>query len=217
MGEVAPTLPAVAKLACVIGKEAQKSLFRLTLRESHAVVRDSLRLCSHLPKKQAATLEPEAFHLLSVAAASLPSKFRAEAVFHRRGAGGVAAEDVVAWCDLLADAELLAAVGASDGSGIAAAEMLDNAWSHTLEEALQVVHRGDLDDAAPALLASFVAEGRRRGWDVMDEQSPLGCLTLAIRAEWKRAIARDASWNTRITSRHLFHRTSRNVCKNCSM
>jgi len=188
--EAAPTLPDAAKLACVIAKEAQKSLFRLTLCESHAVVRDCLWLSAHLPKRQAATLEPEAVELLSIAAASLPAKFRAEAVFHRRGAGGVAAEDVVAWCALLADAELLAAAG-TDGSGINAPEILDETWSHALEEALQVVRRGDLDDAATALLASFVAEGRRRGWDVKDKQSPLGCLTMAIGAEWERAVARD--------------------------
>lgn len=171
-------------LACLLVKEVRQNLFRLTLQESHVVIRDCLRFTANLPTDWVAPVRAEAALLFKMAVDGLPAKFRAECVFHRRSTEGLAPADVVAWCSLLADGALLDVVGNVDA-------VPEETWSHALHEALEVIRCGDLDDAAPALLGAFAVEGRRRNWSADDELSPLGAMVVAVKSEWQRAIIRD--------------------------
>ena len=95
-----------AALAFMLAEEVESNLFRLTLREAHVVTRGCARLVEGLSAEHASRLRPLAAALLRTAAETLPAKCRSEGVFHRREEG-LAAADVAAWCELLADTELL--------------------------------------------------------------------------------------------------------------
>jgi len=171
-------------LACLLVKEIRQNLFRLTLKESCCVLDGCFQLRPKLPADKAAALQAEAQLLLAKAIESLPAKFRAETVFHRKHHQGIASSDVVAWCHLLANDTLLQFANG-------ARAVPDDTWKHLAQEACQVIERGDLDDAAATLLGAFVAEGRRRRWSAADTQSPLGSVVAALRSEWQRVIACD--------------------------
>eukprot|EP00747_Dinoflagellata_sp_TGD_P196615 gnl/TRDRNA2_/TRDRNA2_66971_c1_seq1.p1 gnl/TRDRNA2_/TRDRNA2_66971_c1~~gnl/TRDRNA2_/TRDRNA2_66971_c1_seq1.p1 ORF type:complete len:345 (+),score=68.18 gnl/TRDRNA2_/TRDRNA2_66971_c1_seq1:143-1036(+) len=176
---------AAAALAGTLIPEVRRNLFRLNLSQANAVLESSLRLAAKLRLDEATSLPEEVLAFATTAVQSLPAKFRSESVFHKKGEGGVRAADVVAWCRLLADVDLLSEAGAKD-------VVSESAWQHLAVEACQVVAMGQLDEEASALLSAFAAEASRRpDWDAADPASPVGALAAAIAKEWARAITCD--------------------------
>lgn len=178
---------AVATLAGPLAAEVRQNLFRLKLREACTTTHACLRLAAQMPSSRddaSAAVQREALLLFTAVIDNLPSKFRAECVFHRRREGGVDSRDLMAWCDLLANTSLLERASAA---GVATEEV----WHFLAEEASQVIACGELDDTTVALLSAFVAEGRRRCWHATDSASPLGVVVSAVGTEWRRAVAYD--------------------------
>lgn len=178
---------AAAELACVLAAEAARQHFRLSLRDAHLVLSGCLRLLSALGAGEAAALRPLTARLATTAIDNLPAKCRSECVFHRRRMEGLQAEDVVSWCELLADAELLGAAGSGE-------KVPDSLWWHLATEAVKVVRRGEPDGAALALLRALATEGTSRDWDAAAgaEASPLGAVVCAVAEQWRFAVAVDA-------------------------
>merc|ERR1711971_1256923 len=142
------------------------------------------RLAHAVPSEQSSPIVAEANKLFDVAMSSLPAKFRAEHVFHRREDGGLAPEDVLAWCQLLSQRSLLT------GAGICT-DVADETWKQLVHEASQVIAVGGPDHIAAALLKVFSIEGDRRKWSASLAETPLGTVASAVSKEWHRAVTDD--------------------------
>jgi len=165
----------VSSFACRVASEVNSNLFRLSLADAHGVVDGSLRVANLLPLDDA--MRSEAASLFVTAVDSLPAKFRAEQVFHRRRDQAIDTAVVGGWCSLL--------------SSDTTQPVAEAVWEHLAKEAVQLVDRGELDNTIADILSSFMREGLRRKWDPADVSSPLGSISASVVHEWRRNVARD--------------------------
>eukprot|EP00811_Abedinium_folium_P034912 NODE_7752_length_1553_cov_5.307854.p1 GENE.NODE_7752_length_1553_cov_5.307854~~NODE_7752_length_1553_cov_5.307854.p1 ORF type:complete len:412 (-),score=139.57 NODE_7752_length_1553_cov_5.307854:82-1317(-) len=197
-----PALPAIAAagahedsaaFAALLTSAVRREHFRLSLREACSVLDAGCALLEALPK--AATLRGEVRQLAATAVQGLPAKFNSARIFRRNE--GVSEADVLAWCELLASARFRNAActecedSSTEEMAMSTEDVLEDLWLHLAGEVVQLVNKGEPDATTAAMLRAFVEEGERRDWSALDEASPLGTVSVAVAAEWRRAIACD--------------------------
>ena len=185
---VASEVSQTVKLVC---EAVRQELYRLRLKETYQVLEGAFKAQALLGDfGESGAIELSVSSLLSAILDSLPAKFKSESVFHRKGVSQSGLE-LADWCTLLASASFTM-------DTISVPESIWKLLALECQSALAASGLGQENGesfsgaaVAKQMMDSFLKVKDIYHWDILDQETPLGLMSLAVQSQWKRAIARD--------------------------
>eukprot|EP00435_Cladocopium_sp_Y103_P058804 s276_g20.t1 len=198
-----PVVSEASKTVRLLCDAVRPELYRLRLQETYRVLQGSFEsqaLLLGFEGDSAVEVELSFCALLTAILDSLPAKFKSESVFHRKGVSQSGME-LAAWCSLLAKIPSASSASARPNHDVAPRLPVPEAiWKLLAVECQDALaasglgqEQGEISGAAVArqILDSFLKVKDVYHWRILDQESPLGIVALAVQTQWKRAIARD--------------------------
>ena len=199
-----PAVSEASKTVRFLCDAVRPELYRLRLQETYRVLQGSFEsqaLLLGFEGDSAAEVEPSFSALLTAILDSLPAKFKSESVFHRKGVSQSGME-LAAWCSLLANISSASSASAARLDDVAPGlpDVPEAIWKLLAVECQDALaasglgqEQGEVSGAAVArqIMDSFLKVRDVYNWRILDQESPLGIVALAVQTQWKRAIARD--------------------------